>query len=503
MFELPQKLQTVGTGCCDFQANPEPAKNPDGTWDIRTDWEKAIIDSRNAGPMENPDKTTAQKRIRGDLNALPDFDRDYKKQMDDAADELNNSAFRMSLDFGRLCPRPEEFDEKLMGEYLKKIAYCRKKGMDPVVTLHHWPMPLSFCEIKPNGTYVKGAWEHPEILKHLEFYIKKLTEYLFNPQKIRQILEQDPDFTSEEIDEMLNDGTIARTFITINEPVCHFLVPYWVGEFPPFKKGKFKTGRKVLQTVGEAHHIAWNEMNNAVDRIPDIQNDVRLGVAHNYIYFEGHGPVTRRIAKHLDQKINWNAVDIVEKDGKESDFYGIQYYHREDISWAGLRHRITGKDSRKNYVYGDHPGFGDIYPQGIQSVIGEVSKRYPEKKIKVTEFGFADRTDRRRPFWIMETIKCILESKEKGANIDGVILWANINNLEWSAGMDIQFGLYDHNGNRLPSDDGTQISSREVWSILSTYLNNPTEQNKAVVEQLYAKAKEQYELVLSKPPIHA
>lgn len=35
MFHLDQKLETVGTGHCDFQAQPLPAKKADGTWDIR------------------------------------------------------------------------------------------------------------------------------------------------------------------------------------------------------------------------------------------------------------------------------------------------------------------------------------------------------------------------------------------------------------------------------------------------------------------------------------
>jgi len=490
MFELNQPLETVGTGHCHWQADPMPEKNEDGTYDIRSDWDKATIDSLNA--------EKGQKRpIQGDLTHVPNFDESYKAQMNRCADELHNNSFRMSLDFGRLCPKPEQFDEKLMAEYIRKIAYCRKKKMDPMVTLHHWPMPLAFAELDQSGGYKKGAWEHPEILKHFQFYIKKVTEYLFNPQKIRQILEQDPDFTSQEIDDMLNDGSIVRTFITINEPMCHYLLPYWAGEFPPFKKGKFKLGRKVLEKVGEAHHIAYNEMHNASENISEVQNDIRLGVAYNFICFEGAGPITRRIANYADRKMNWVPIEVVEKDGKESDFFGIQYYHGEDISMRGAIRRVTGKDSRKDYQYGDHPGFGYIHPLGMKKVIQKVSKAYPEKTLKVTEFGFADKKDLRKPYWIMETVKYILEAKEEGAKIDTVMFWSIINNMEWSAGMGVEFGLYDHNGNRLPTDTGSQISSRAVWGTLSTYLTNPTEQNKAAVLALHELAKKQYESALA------
>jgi beta-glucosidase len=489
MFKLNHPLETVGTGHCDYQAKPLPNKNEDGTFDIRSDWDKATIDSINA-------KKGQKRPIQGDLNELPNFDETYKTQMDRCADELHNNAFRMSLDFGRLCPKPEQFDEKLMGEYIKKIAYCRKKGMDPVVTLHHWPMPLAFAELDKNGGYKKGAWEHPEILKHFQFYIQKVAEYLFNPQKIRQILEQDPDFTSQEIDDILNDGSLVRTFLTINEPMCHFLLPYWAGEFPPFKKGQFKTGRKVLEKVGEAHHIAYQEMHNAADRVPDIQNDVRLGVAYNFIYFEGSGYITNKIADYADRKMNWDPIHTVEKDGKESEFFGIQYYHRQDVSLAEVRRKITGKDPRKDREYGDHPGFGDIHPLGMKKVIQSVSKAYPDKTLKVTEFGFADKKDLRKPYWIMETVKYILEAKAEGAKVDGIMLWSIINNMEWSAGMGVEFGIYDMHGNPLQTDDGNQISSRCVWATLSKYLNNPSSENHAKVIALYEMAKRQHESTL-------
>jgi hypothetical protein len=68
--------------------------------------------------------------------------------------------------------------------------------------------------------------------------------------------------------------------------------------------------------------------------------------------------------------------------------------------------------------------------------------------------------------------------------------------MEWSAGMGVEFGIYDMHGNPLQTDDGNQISSRCVWATLSKYLNNPSSENHAKVIALYEMAKRQHESTL-------
>lgn len=483
MFELEDKID-AGVGHSDFQVAPEPLGE-----EPVTDWEKELTNAREG----------VARNIKGAVYGVPDFHRDYKKHVDLAKDELNNGIFRMSLDFGRLCPKEGEFDHWLMAHYIRMLAYCRKRGVEPLVTLHHWPMPISYCEYE-GDKIVKGGWEHPEILDHFKFYMENVIDYFLNPDKIRKVLKATGDFSDEEIDQIINEGIICKSFITINEPVNYYLTPYIAGIFPPFKKGAFSTAGKVLDTVAEAHDIAYSEMHEAAATSPEIngiRSDVNLGVAHNMMYFEGKSWFTKLIAKWLDRKLNWDLIDRFEEKG--SDFFGVQYYFRQEIGMAEILRRITGKNP-KDRQYCDHPEFGDIYPEGIQKMLMAVKENYPEKDVKVTEFGFADAADERRPYWIMETVRNILEAKEKGVRVDTISLWSIINNFEWAEGMDMQFGLYDHHGHRLPSDkggvDGTrggQISSRKVWATLSTYLNNPSEENRATVVELYKYAKNQFE----------
>jgi|GEM_PF-4980373 len=235
-------------------------------------------------------------------------------------------------------------------------------------------------------------------------------------------------------------------------------------------------------------------MHEAAEVSPQIRavsEELRMGVAYNFIKFRGDSWLTKLLERDLDQKLNWRTVETVEGNGSSSDFMGIQYYSAFGIGWRDVL-RFAGYKP-KGREYGDHPGFGYLDPEGIKDILLETERRYPGKPKKVTETGFADNKDKKRPYLIMETVDRILEAKEQGANVDGILLWSLVNNLEWTAGTGIHFGLYDHKGNRLPSDDGTQISSREVWSTLSKYLNNPNEESKAKVLELHKKAKAQYE----------
>jgi beta-glucosidase len=72
--------------------------------------------------------------------------------------------------------------------------------------------------------------------------------------------------------------------------------------------------------------------------------------------------------------------------------------------------------------------------------------KYPAKEIFVSEVGFSDKSDGRRPYWILDTARYIIEAKSKGIPIIGVLLWSLVNNFEWELGMSQKFGLFSEAG---------------------------------------------------------
>lgn len=65
------------------------------------------------------------------------FEEDFRR-----AQSLGFTAFRFSLEWSRIEPSPGEFDDSALEHYRKMILSLRSKGMEPVVTLNHFTIPL-------------------------------------------------------------------------------------------------------------------------------------------------------------------------------------------------------------------------------------------------------------------------------------------------------------------------------------------------------------------------
>ena len=99
------KIEFVGTGTADFQAQPF-VYGPDGQPIIVSDWE-----------LHTKREVDAGRQNAGDFPHFLEQTDLYVKR----AEELGLSMYRFSLDFARLCPSEQEFNDTLMGEYVKKL----------------------------------------------------------------------------------------------------------------------------------------------------------------------------------------------------------------------------------------------------------------------------------------------------------------------------------------------------------------------------------------------
>jgi len=114
--------------------------------------------------------------------------------------QLNQQAYRMSLEWSRIEPRQGEFNEAALVHYRKILTLLTERGIKPLVTLHHFSNPLWFEDM--------GGWAHkdsPEIF--LRFSEKVLTSL----------------------------GDLVTDWITINEPNVYVEGTYSAGNYPPNK----------------------------------------------------------------------------------------------------------------------------------------------------------------------------------------------------------------------------------------------------------------------------
>jgi len=469
-YELDQPLDVVGAATSDWQLNPVKC---DGT-DDRSDWGAELVKKNLGGPTGIKGSSKPEE--------LPRFHEKYDK-ITDRLKETNANTFRLSLDFGRLCPNEGVFDEQLMAHYIRVLANCKSKGIEPMITLHHWTAPSSFATYDKKGRIKTGPLEHPDIVSHFNFYVDRVADFLCDPNKIRSAVAEEG-YDQQFIQSLCDEKLLAKWFITINEPVNLLFTPYMIGEFPPYQKASVFKYPKLLKKVKSMHDQAYDIIHEAAAQNWTGGAHAKVGYAHNVAQ---KSLLTQAIG--YEKYANWDLVDAME-DGSQSDIFGLQYYFRIKLGLKGLLPGIAGSDP--NYQ-SDHPQFGQIYAPGIEEVLKYANQKFPGKEIMVTEFGFADKQDNRRPSWMMDTAGHILKAKKEGVPVNGMLAWSIMNNFEWAQGMNTPFGIYDTNGDRLQSDDERpgHISSRHVWTQLSKHLRAPTKESAQEMQKLQEAAYQQ------------
>ena len=470
-FTEPKVLETVlrakqsgtefmGSATSDFQSHPYLGHDrPRSDWDMQV--HRLVKNKRS--------------KILGEQN-VSEFPQFFKKKelYIKRCAELGENMFRLSFDFGRLCPKPGEFDAELMKEYIGILASIRDKGLEPMLTVYHWPSPTHLLSVDKDDKIIAGAWEHSDVLHHFRFYIQNVLRFLADKDFVREVLRRNG-FAKSKQDELLENG-LVRYFVSINEPINLLLPTYILGIFPPFKKLRFDIVRNVITKVVEAHDIAINEIRNS--DLSTRRGPLKIGAAHNWTFFDGW---LGGLAHHL---INARLARKFEREKKETDFVGLHYYFRMKLSPFGRGRRI----------YGDNPYFGDIHPPGILKVLKEMHGEYPNKDIFITEFGFSDNHGLRRPYWILETVRHVIEAMEHRIPVKGMLLWTLVNNFEWNLGLHQKFGLFDENelDKPLVASAKGHIKSWEAWGAAVRALTQPNTQNLRRLQNCYLTAKEQF-----------
>jgi beta-glucosidase len=469
---LRDSLAYVGSATSHFQADPL-VLDARGQPVITSDWEIELLKNIEG----------RSSKISGSQHPanFPHFLKNKDLYIARSA-ELGENMFRFSLDFARLCPREDQFDTVLMSEYVRILARIRASGLEPMLALYHWPMPKWLLGYDRRGDLTTGGWEHPEAYRHFRFYVDSVLAHLQDEGNVRSALEAEG-VRRELQDEILSEG-LVHYFLTINEPSLLLMSGYMLGLFPPYKKGDLSRIIRIVGTLADAHAYAFG----ALKQIKSGQR-TRVGIAHNWTYFDG---IFGRTAHAL---LNEKTARLFERTGEASDFIGLQYYFR--LTLPSLYHPV-GRIRPKGRHYGDHPHFGDVYPRGILEVLKKMHALFPTKNIFITEFGFSDKNDTRRPYWILETVRYVIEAARAGIPVTGLLLWTLASNFEWHLGMGQKFGLFNEFDleEPLPSRTGKEVRGWEAWRAAANAIRTPSSEKLSELQRHYDLAARQFEYAI-------
>ena len=340
----------------------------------------------------------------------------WKEDMDRAA-ETGQNAHRFSVEWSRIQPAPDRWDEDALERYRMMARGMVERGLTPMVTLHHFSDPL--------WLYDQCGWENKEVTLFFEKYVRKVVEAL---------------------------KEYVTYWVTINEPNVYALNGYLAGNFPACNKGLTVTV-KVLANMLRGHAAAYRA-------IHEIQPQARVGYAwhyrpmmaarpwwlpdaimRNFLYNSLNMAFPSAISAGV-MKSPLGSVRIPEVKGLQ-DYLGINYYSVDTVKFD-----ITNPKEMFSRRY--YPADSDLsatkfianIPTGLFDTLKWAVSAYPNLPLLVTENGVEDPDDKMRPRYIAQHIHQMWRAVNFNWPIKGYFHWTLVDNFEWDRGWTQRFGLW-------------------------------------------------------------
>ena len=328
------------------------------------------------------------------------FDEDFK-----IAKELNQNSHRLSIEWSRIQPEKNSWDNNEIGHYKKVIESLKSKGIKPIVTLHHFTNPIWFSKI--------SGWLNKDAPVYFEEY----------SHKIISSLSEDVSF-----------------WITINEPTIYAYNSYLSGIWPPGEKNPLKA-KKVLDNMIRAHKKSYQIIHeySKIDS-PYVSAANHMRAFSKYPY--GVPFLNSLSRKTVDYYFNfW----FLERIREHLDFIGLNYYTRDFVKFNILKpENLFIQICQLDIINSSRNSLGwEIYPEGLFEILMNL-KKY-KLPVLISENGICTDNDKQRWNFINSHLREVKKALQKDVTILGYLYWSLIDNFEWENGFKPRFGLVEVN----------------------------------------------------------
>lgn len=336
----------------------------------------------------------------------------------DRAAESGQNAHRLSVEWSRIQPAPDRWDEEALERYRTMLRGLRERGLTPLVTLHHFTDPYWLFEA--------GGWENDQVAAHFEKFVRKTVEAL---------------------------KEYVSLWCTINEPNVYALTGYANGAFPP-GVNDLKRAMRVQASMLRGHAAAYRA-------IHQLQPEARVGYALHYRPMVPKNPASP--LDRLMRNIRYEGINLAfpsaistgvmrspvgkypvpEAKGTQ-DYLGINYYSLDTISF-NIRNRkelFTHTGFPADADFSDNKFLANI-PEGFYETMKWAVRTYPGTPIIVTENGVEDADDHIRPRYLAQHIHQLWRAVNFNWPIKGYLHWSLVDNFEWERGWTQRFGLWE------------------------------------------------------------
>ncbi len=356
-------------------------------------------------------------RVRTPSGAAADHFHRWREDLD-LARELGHNAHRFSLEWSRIEPEDGRWSEEALRHYREVLEGLRARGMEPIVTIHHYTIPKWLAD--------RGGWENGETERRFVRYVQRVVDAY---------------------------GDIVRWWITFNEPVVQVFKGWLIGQWPPGRTGDYPRALQVIRHMTRAHVLAYHGIHG---RCPGA----RVSVAQHCLALTPHNPrnpfdwISTRGRDYLFNELFLDALQTGRLSipgqlferlpfGRTLDFVGINYYTRDFVRNTGLDlPGIVGASATiENAIrVGKRNDLGwEIYPEGLGHFL-RTFKRYG-LPLLVTENGIPTSDEDDRWSFIFLHLWQVMRALSAAVPVAGYLYWSLLDNYEWADGYAARFGL--------------------------------------------------------------
>jgi alpha-glucosidase (family GH31 glycosyl hydrolase)/beta-glucosidase/6-phospho-beta-glucosidase/beta-galactosidase len=457
----------------------------------------------------------------------PDHWTNYEKDFDIAKYDLGTNAYRMSIEWSKIEPEPDQYSSGVIQHYHDILDALIERDIKPVVSIQHFSLPLWIHDPTPdpnnNNKPTNPGWNDDTTTPYIVERIVKFTK----------------DMAAE-------FGSKVDWWITINEPLVMYANGYLVGDFPPgvgyknepgalnlpFPMGHHDTIKENLldayksQTYGlkagiqaskvifpniiRAHIRMYDAIkaNDKVDADGDSKSSM-ISISKHHVVFRPIGTDNVNLEAYTQMQFLWNEMiwdaiitgqldsdldqqydeNLTQSYGEfpKVDYIGFNYYARRDVVPVEQISMMMGIEPQEFDFFKGFPvdtsatgalnelllgnnynclGW-EIYPEGMKDIIIFYSEKYGKANnlpIMITENGTDNDID--RPGFVVDMIEKMGEAMEEGHDVIGYLHWSLMDNFEWERGYGQHFGLV-----KVDFDYETKQINREVTEGGKAYAN--------------------------------
>lgn len=353
---------------------------------------------------------------------------------------LGHNTHRLSVEWSRIQPEPDKIDEAALEKYREMLEGLQKRGIRPMVTLHHFTNPMWLEN--------EGGW-------------------LANSTVDRFIR-----FSEIVVDAL---GDLTDFWCTFNEPMVYAVQAYLVGMFYPGTHNPYKMYRcteLLLRAHAGAYHVIKSRQPHALVGVashllkidplpPKAVNGLPVKLVESVFHRAFlEAMVTGELRLPLRKSV------VISDLAGTYDYAGLNFYQRYRGGFAPLSPKtfflkqVPDPESPPS-----PPMWGEIYPQGSFERIEYIWKMM-RKPIYITETGTPDEGDEVRRWYIARAVHSIWQAINFNIPVRGIYYWTLLDNFEWTAGYNPQFrfGLYATN---FETQERTLRQSGELYREIS------------------------------------